>query len=243
MSNIKTEAIILKGFKYGDSSKIVTLFSSDTGKFTAIVKGVRNSKSKLSGVFETMNHVSVIFNKRDNRDLQSISNAECITSYPGIKDDFEKLLTAYKLLDLTSRMMYEYDTSEEIFTLLSNVLNVLNSAQSNYDVLYLMYQIKFAIIQGIKPAQNIESRNFHDENFVLADKDSITSKNLFSGNEIYDAMKILEKKEPYQCESVDIDTKILDRLQNAYEFHFMVNEGKYGYSRNRQIIEELSKKL
>ena len=243
MSNIKTEAIILKGFKYGDSSKIITLFSSDTGKFTAIVKGVRNSKSKLSGVFETMNHVSVIFNKRDNRDLQLISNAECITSYPGIKDDFEKLLTAYKLLDLTSRMMYEYDKSEEIFILLNNILNVLNAAHYNFDVLYLMYQIKFAVIQGINPAQNIESRNFHDGNFVLSDKDSLTSKNLFSGNEIYEAIKVLENEDPYQYENVNIETKILDRLQNAYEFHFMVNEGKYGYSRNRQIIDELSKKL
>lgn len=242
MSNIKTEAIILKGFKYGDSSKIVTLFSAETGKFPAIVKGVRNSKSKLSGVFETLNHVSVIFNKKDNHDLQLISNADCISSYPGIKDNFEKILTAFKISDLTSRMMYEYDKSEEIFTLLRNVLNVLNTAKSNFDVLYLMYQIKFAVIQGIKPTRNIDSRNFLGNKFV-SDNDTRSSENLFSGTEINEAIRELENEDPYQCESVDIESKILDRLQNAYEFHFMVTEGKYGYSRNRQIIDELSKKL
>ena len=100
MSSLKTEAIILKGFKYGDSSKIITLFSQDIGKFSAIVKGVRNSKSKNSGVFENMNLVNVLFNKKDNRDLQFISNAECISSFPKVKENFEKLMVAYKLLEL-----------------------------------------------------------------------------------------------------------------------------------------------
>ena len=79
MNNLKTDAFILSGFKYGDTSKIVTLFSEEAGKFSAIVKGVRNNKSKLGGVFENMNHVNVIFSKKENRDLQFISKAEMET--------------------------------------------------------------------------------------------------------------------------------------------------------------------
>lgn len=242
MSNIKTEAIILKGFKYGDSSKIITLFSADAGKFSAIVKGVRNSKSKLSGIFETLNHVSVIFNKKENRDLQMISNADCISAYPNVKENFEKLMTAYKISELTSSMMFDYDVSKEVFTLLRNVLETLELSGRNFNLLFVLYQVKFSFIQGINPGRTEETRNFLDNKFVLRDKDSVSSKNLFDSKEINDAINELNRTEPFEYERVKMDGKLLDRLQNAYDFHFMINTGKYGLSRNRQIIEELSKK-
>ena len=125
MNSLKTDAFILSGFKYGDTSKIVTLFSEEAGKFSAIVKGVRNNKSKLSGVFENMNHVNVIFTKKENRDLQFIPKAECISSFSAIKDNFDKLMVAYKLLELTSKMMYEYDVSKEVYHLLKEAFYCL----------------------------------------------------------------------------------------------------------------------
>ncbi len=242
MSNIKTEAIILKGFKYGDSSKIITLFSAEAGKFSAIVKGVRNSKSKLSGIFETLNHVSVIFNRKDNRDLQMISNADCISAYPNVKENFEKLMIAYRISELTSSMMFEYDVSKEVFTLLRDVLETLELSEKNFALLFVLYQVKFSFIQGINPGRTEETRNFLDNKFVLRDKDSVSRENLFDSKEINDAINELNKTEPFEYERVKIDEKLLDRLQNAYDFHFMINTGKYGFSRNRQVIEELSKK-
>ena len=242
MSNIKTEAIILKGFKYGDSSKIITLFSAEAGKFSAIVKGVRNSKSKLSGIFETLNHVSVIFNRKDNRDLQMISNADCISAYPNVKENFEKLMIAYRISELTSSMMFEYDVSKEVFTLLRDVLETLALSEKNFALLFVLYQVKFSFIQGINPGRTEETRNFLDNKFVLRDKDSVSRENLFDSKEINDAINELNKTEPFEYERVKIDEKLLDRLQNAYDFHFMINTGKYGFSRNRQVIEELSKK-
>jgi DNA repair protein RecO (recombination protein O) len=54
MSLTNTEAFVLKGFRYRDTSKIVTLFTTDYGKFNAIVKGARNFKSKFCGIFENI---------------------------------------------------------------------------------------------------------------------------------------------------------------------------------------------
>lgn len=242
MSIIKTDAIILKGFKYGDSSKIVTIFSADSGKFSAIVKGVRNSKSKFSGVFETMNYISLIYNKKENRDLQIISNAECVSTFPEIKENFEKLMIAYKLSDLTSRMMFEYDVSNEVFHLLLNVLTALNNTKTKFDILYVMYQVKFAIIQGINPVQDTEPRNFLEQKFVLRDKDSVSSKNLFSDDSVKIAVNNLEKAEPFDIEKVEIEDSLVNKLQNAYDFHYMIHSDRYGINRSRQIIDELLKK-
>ncbi len=53
MSIVKTEAFVLRSFRYGETSKIVTLFTRDFGKMNAIVKGARNYKSKICGTLES----------------------------------------------------------------------------------------------------------------------------------------------------------------------------------------------
>ena len=40
----------------------------------------------------------------------------------------------------------------------------------------------------------------------------------------------------------DIDKDLLKQIQNAYEYHFMMSIGKYGFSKSKQIIDELNNK-
>ena len=40
---IKTEAMVLTKMDYGDTSKIVSLYTKDFGKLSAIIKGGRSS--------------------------------------------------------------------------------------------------------------------------------------------------------------------------------------------------------
>lgn len=239
MSNIKTEAIVLKSFKYGETSRIVTLFSDELGKFSAVVKGVRNSRSRIGGVFEAMNHVHVIFNKKDNRDLQYVNSADCIASFPKIKENFDKLMTAFKLSELTNRMMYNYDSGKDVFQLLKKSLYLLEKSVAKFEMLFILYQVRFAVVQGINPVP--DERNFHENNFVLNDKDYRFSRNLFTGKEMMSAVQFLLNSEIDDYIHVEIDEATVKKIQNAYDYHFMSVAEKYGQSRNRQIIDELTK--
>ncbi len=85
---IKTEAVVLSKLNYGDSSLIVTLFTKEYGKLSAIIKGARNPKSKMGLVIDPLNHLQIILYKKDTRELQIISSAEILTYFPKIKDRF-----------------------------------------------------------------------------------------------------------------------------------------------------------
>ena len=49
MPIVKSEAFVLKSFRYGETSKIVILFTKNFGKINAIVKGARNFRSRVCG--------------------------------------------------------------------------------------------------------------------------------------------------------------------------------------------------
>ena len=57
----KTEGIVLKSMEYQEADKIVTIFTKDYGKITAIAKGVRKTKSKFGSSLEILTHSVFLF--------------------------------------------------------------------------------------------------------------------------------------------------------------------------------------
>ena len=237
MSSLKTDAIVLSGFKYGDTSKIVSILSENSGKFSAIIKGARNTKSKMGGVFENMNHISIMYTRKENRDLQLISKAECVSSFNGIKTDLEKLSVAYRMLELTSKSTYDYHSSPDIYALLKDFLYGTDVCERNFELMFLKYQINLSILMGIDP---FGYRNFDEGNFVLNDRD----RHLYFGrlkDEQIDFIRKLSESDFKQIESLDCQMNDIKVMQNSYETHFLQNSGKYGVLKSNQIFEEIKK--
>lgn len=238
MSNLKTDAIVLNGFKYGDTSKIVSLMSDASGKFSAIIKGARNTRSKMGGVFENMNHISVIFTKKESRDLQIISKAECISSFGKLKADLDRLSAAYRVLELTSRSTYDYHSSPEIFTLLKDFLYGIEKCEGNYELLFLQFQVRLSVLLGIDPFEGL--RNSNDNNFVLNDRERRLHFGSLSDSQI-DFLHELSGMSIKQIADADCQNMDISAMQNSYEMHFLQNTGKYGVLKSNQIFKELKK--
>ena len=83
----KTEAIILKQIPIGEADRIFTLFTANLGKIKAVAKGVRKPKSRIGGHLEPLSHCSLMIARGRNLDI--ISSAETLNSFPKVKEHFE----------------------------------------------------------------------------------------------------------------------------------------------------------
>jgi DNA repair protein RecO (recombination protein O) len=72
---LKTEAFVLSKLNYGDTSSIVSLYTKDSGKISAIIKGARSPKSKMGMIIDPLNFLEIILYKKDSREVQLISSA------------------------------------------------------------------------------------------------------------------------------------------------------------------------
>ena len=72
---VKTDAIVLRTRRMGETSKLVTLFTEGHGKLKVTAKGARRPKSKFAGCFETTWQVHIVCSMRDDRDLHTLSDA------------------------------------------------------------------------------------------------------------------------------------------------------------------------
>ena len=74
----KWEGIVLRTIPYGESNKIVTMFTREAGKVTAMARGAKKPRSKLAAVTQPFTHGTFLIRK--GRGMGTLSQGEPIDS-------------------------------------------------------------------------------------------------------------------------------------------------------------------
>ncbi len=133
---IKTEAVVLSKIDYSNSSKIVHLYTKEFGKISAIVKAGRSSKSKIGMMVDPPNYLNIIIYKKDTREIQLLSNADIISHYPKLKEDFDKLKYCYAILELLNNLTSENESNEKMFRGVIKILSLFNEGKEIPGILF-----------------------------------------------------------------------------------------------------------
>ena len=140
---VKTEAVVLSKLNYGDTSKIVSIYTKDYGKLSAIIKGGRNSKSKIGMIVDPLNHIQIVLYKKDTREIQIISDASLISPFSKIKEELEKLKYAHAIIELMQKLTVEHEINHRLFKGVTRILALLNTSNELPIILFGRFFIFF----------------------------------------------------------------------------------------------------
>lgn len=87
MSLEKTDAIVLKTVEWSETSLVVTLFTKDFGKISAIAKGARRLKSPFESALDLLSLSSVVFLKKSGESLDLLTKPNCSGGFAQHKSD------------------------------------------------------------------------------------------------------------------------------------------------------------
>ena len=65
--SLKTEAIVLRGIRYGEADRILHLYTPERGRVSAIAKGVRRAKSRFGGRLEPFFRLNLVLYQGKSR--------------------------------------------------------------------------------------------------------------------------------------------------------------------------------
>ena len=136
---VKTRTVVLKKINFGDTSIIVSLYTEEYGRISAILKGGRKSKAKQGLILDPMNFVEIILYKKKNREVQLISSADLIANYFKIKEDIEKLKFAYATIELIQNLTVEEEKDLRLFKGLIRILELFNSSEEFPGVIFCRF--------------------------------------------------------------------------------------------------------
>ena len=164
---VSSDAIVLKAIKYGETSRIVTFYTKQHGKVTAIAKGARGPKSKFSpAALQPMSISYITFYMKESRDIQILSNADLVMQCTGTIDSAEKLGPGLAVIETMSAVLQGEERHVPMFDALQSALLQLNAAEKNPLSVYFRFLLELSAVLGfgIDFDHCVECRkSFHEE--------------------------------------------------------------------------------
>jgi DNA repair protein RecO (recombination protein O) len=130
VSTEKTEAIVLRAVPWSETSLIVTLFTQDFGKISAIAKGARRPKSSFEHALDLLAHSSIVFIAKPGDVLDLLTEAKLIRRFRAGQKDLKSLYAGYLVAEVLLAMTEEGYPQHELFQLTEETLTALDRSDS-----------------------------------------------------------------------------------------------------------------
>lgn len=146
---LNTQGVVLKSTRYGDHDLILTIFTRQYGRVSAIAKGAQRQKSKLLYTSQLFSYNNYVLKK--NKDMFTISQAESIKSFYDISNDLDSFSYASFLAKLVDSNIEEGQSYVALFTDFVKTLFLLSDKVENKKFIVDIFLIKFLDVMGYRP--------------------------------------------------------------------------------------------
>lgn len=151
MANQNTAAILLRRIEFGDYDLIVTLFTEDQGKTSAIAKSAKKSVKRFPGVLEPFSLIHVVLTRGKGKGMPVLKEASLEAPYFRIREDILKTTYASYWAELIYLWMAEGQPQKDLYHLMAHVLSELDRGEIRVEILSILFQMRFLSIAGFRP--------------------------------------------------------------------------------------------
>ncbi len=144
----RTEAVVLKAFDYGEADRILTLFSPNHGKLRAIAKGVRKTKSRMSGHVDLFTRSTLLV--ATGRQLDIVTQAETLESFRPVRENLERLSRAHYIAELVDGFAAERQANYPLYALTVATLRRLGE-ELDRDLVVRSFELQLLGFTGYRP--------------------------------------------------------------------------------------------
>jgi len=147
MGQYKVEAILLAVRNWDDADRMVTLFSREYGKITAMAYGARRTRSPLAGAVQPFIHADLVL--ATGKNVESIKQCEIKQPFRILREDLIAMAYATFLGELVAELWPEREAEPAVFELLLAALGLMGSRSPRICALACAWQL--LALGGFRP--------------------------------------------------------------------------------------------
>ena len=149
---VKTEAIVLHSFKYGETRLIVDMFTREAGRMSFVVPLPKTPKSRLKKqYFQPMTLLEVECDMRQRGGLQKLKDARLLSAYTTIPFSPEKLALSLFTAEFLYHALRSEQQNEPLFAYMCDSMQWLDMAGTGYANFHLTFLMRLSRFLGFYP--------------------------------------------------------------------------------------------
>ena len=117
---------MLRTLRYGEADLIAHVYTRHAGRRGVIAKGARKPRSRLGARLEPLLALSLQL-VEGRGDLAVVRGVELVAAHDQLRSSWRAQQVGAAALDLVSRMTEEHEANEQLYHLLRNFLDLLDS--------------------------------------------------------------------------------------------------------------------
>src|SRR5687768_16620698 len=156
----KTEAFVLRSFRYAEADRVLHLYTRDRGRVGAIAKGIRKTTSRFGARLEPFSLVELLLHEGSG-DLQTVTGASLVAAHRPARGDPYRCSVGLVVAEAMLRLFVAEEPNEPTFAGLTRVLEAVDGMPRGTEwraalaPLALDFPLKLLWPSGYKP--NLEA--------------------------------------------------------------------------------------
>jgi len=151
----KTEAVVLRSFRFGEADRVLHLYTLERGRLGAVAKGIRKTKSRFGARLEPLSHVELMLHQGSG-ELQTVTGVELVRSHHETREHQYRLGVGLLGAETMLRLFTEQEANPRAFEALTRFLDLLDGlapleGRPALDPLALSFQLKLLWLSGYLP--------------------------------------------------------------------------------------------
>lgn len=193
MKTAQCQAIVLSTLNYGESDRIVSLFTLEHGRLRGFAKSARASRKRFGGLLEPTNHLQLQLQLKDEG-LSRIERVESTGYLSSLREPLESLALALYACELVEMLTPEGHPLPRLYRLLSALIEYL-AVQPARPEDRCFFEINLLNVLGYRPLLDDQRLQSLSRCLKTGTIGSIT----FSDAELLAARRLLEQEINSHC--------------------------------------------
>ena len=147
--SIRDVAICIRAVDYSDTSQVVTLFTADHGKVSAIAKGAKRKKSAFDGPIELFSYGDISFISSETSKLSTLSEFTQRPMFLPLRRKLFGLNCAMFAAELIMNFTDEGDQHKELFEVFVNFLEDVQLSDNDNEATALLVLFQLSLLKEI----------------------------------------------------------------------------------------------
>ena len=152
MALYTAEGVVLRARNLGEADRIITLYTRGHGKVECVARGARRARSRLMGGTQLFTHGR--FALFSGRSLDTLSQAEIVQSFAGLREDLVTLGYASYFAELLDAGTEPGEPSEDVFGLILDAFSGLERGVSPA-IVARWFEFRLMALLGYRPQLDV----------------------------------------------------------------------------------------
>ena len=218
---IECQGVVLAATPYGESDKIIRLYTEWEGKLPVLVKGAKSRRSHAVTLSEPFTFG--LYRLSPGKSFYYLNSGKILQANMGLRSNYDNMIYASAVVEIVDKSSMEGQGTPRIFSLIRKALHEISNTDAPLSV-FLGFLIKYLSFMGYRPMMP----DADEGDFVfLSDSGVVEAEGsaggtVLDGQDIYTLRHLLYTSlDKINLENVDSDT--LEKIYRLLKVYTVVN--------------------